>query len=110
MPTVKVYYKEREDAMKLLPMIPKLKEHVAKALSCEDIQLKVDEISVRLIKTDGNGMLGRVEVEITAHAFAKRVKEQDEICRNVAKFIREQDPSTGEVKAWLILCELGHSW
>ena len=55
-------------------------------------------------------MIGEVEVEITAHAFSERVQKQDEICLEVMKYIQENVPSIGNVKVWLKLSELGHSW
>lgn len=110
MPTVNVFYKHGEQQSKLVPLTPQLKEQVANELTCNDIKITPAEVSVRLIHADGDGMLGSIEIEITAHAFEERVKRQDEICLRIANYVKKQEPSLGEVKVWLILSELGHSW
>ncbi len=54
-------------------------------------------------------MIGDVEVQISVHAFPERVAKQDGICLDVMKYLQER---TGieNVKVWLQLSELGHSW
>ena len=64
----------------------------------------------RRVPRVGGEMIGSVEIEITAHSFKERVGQQDEICLKVADYIKKEEPSLGEVKVWLILAELGHSW
>jgi len=59
---------------------------------------------------EGKGMIENLEVEVTAHAFQERVDKQDQICLSVQKFIQEKEPSLGEIKVWLVLSNLGHSW
>jgi hypothetical protein len=54
-------------------------------------------------------MIGNVEVEVTAHSFKERVEKQDQICLNIVRYLQQKDTSLGEVKAWLVLTELGHS-
>jgi len=110
MPTVNVYYKNRNNFDALVSFIPKLKEYIADKLSCGDKELTSDEISIRLISVDGDAMIGSIELEITAHAFKERVDRQDEICREVREYIMKEIPSLGDVRVWLKLCELGHSW
>ena len=110
MPTVNIFYTEAAQEKKLDALIAKLKTYIAAALSCGEKKLSSDEISIRLIRVGGRGMLGSVEVEITAHAFAERVKQQDAICLDVADYIKKENPLLGDVKVWLLLCELGHSW
>jgi len=110
MPTVNVYFIKQEKASELEKLIPKLKIYLADRLTCGDIKLTKGEISVRLIPVVGKGMIGDVELEITAHAFPERVKKQDEICRDMMNYIKKEAPSLGNVKVWLKLCELGHSW
>jgi hypothetical protein len=56
-------------------LIPRLKKLIAKELSGRDIQLAVDEVSIRLIHVTGDGMLAPVELEINAAAFAERVEK-----------------------------------
>jgi len=110
MPTVNLYYKNKNDSQDLLSFIPKLKEYLVGKLSCGDIKLTPEEISVRFISVEGNAMIGNIELEITAHAFDERVEKQDEICLDVMRYIKKEVSSVGEVKVWLKLCELGHSW
>ncbi len=85
-----------------------LKVFVAKELTCVNIDLDPDEVSVRLIKVDGEGMIGDLEVEVNAYAFKERVKKKDEFCVNLTNYLTR---TTGmrNVKTWLILSELGHS-
>jgi hypothetical protein len=110
MPTANIYY-TREEHKKILKEIAlKLKPYLAEKLTCGEIKLKENEISVRLINTDGTGMIGNVEIEITAFAFPERIEKQDKICLEVRDYIQENYPSLREVKVWLILAELGHSW
>lgn len=110
MPTANIFYSKKEQHGNLKKLTTELKVYLAEKLSCGDTTLKKDEISVRLIEVDRTGMIGTVELEITAFAFPDRVKKQDEICLDVQSFIQKKYPTLGEVKVWLILAELGHSW
>lgn len=110
MPTVNVFYRVSSKIEALERLIFELKEYLADKLTCADIKLTPKEISIRLIQVSGGDMIGDVELEITAHAFPERVKRQDEICLEVANYLKEKLPSLGEVKVWLKLSELGHSW
>jgi len=107
MPLVNVYF-AKEIEQKIQDVLPALKQFIASELTCGDIQLTPEEISIRLLNHAGNNMIASVEFEISAHAFAERVKKQDEICIRVMNYIKEQ---TGiENRVWLKLSELGHSW
>ena len=108
MPTVNIFYTEQ--AKEFSDLSKKLKPYLAEKLSCGDKKLTPEEISIRLIQIDEGDMIGRVEVEIKAHAFKERVEEQDEICNDVRNYIMKKYPSLGDVRVWLILSELGHSW
>lgn len=110
MPTVNIYYKNRRQESKLLPLAKGLKTFVAKELTCGDIKLKPEEVSIRFNVIRGNGMIGDIEVEIKAHAFKERVKKQDRICLDVMNYLQGKIPSGGSIKVWLVLSELGHSW
>lgn len=110
MPTVNIYFLERTNTKDLQSLISDLKTFLAEKLTCGDIKLTPEEISVRFIYISGGKMIGNVELEITAHAFPERVKKQDKICLDVMNYIKEKVPSVGDVKVWLKLCELGHSW
>lgn len=108
MPTVNVFY-SNEPPKELEELTNQLKEFVAEQLTCGDIKLRSNEVSVRFVGSHGKGMLTPVEVEITAAAFKERVEKQDEICLNIQKFIVDKTDLL-DVKVWLILSELGHSW
>jgi hypothetical protein len=110
MPTSNIFYAKSQQEKNLQGLASKLKPYLAEKLTCGQIKLKKDEISVRLINVDVTGMIGEVEVEITAFAYPERVKNQDRICLDVRDYIMKEYPSLGEVKVWLILAELGHSW
>ena len=110
MPTVNLYFLEQTKTKDLQNFTPKLKTFLAKKLTCGDIKLTSEEISIRFIHVNGGEMISDVELEITAHAFPERVKKQDKICIDVMNYIKEKFPSVGDVKVWLKLSELGHSW
>ncbi len=107
MPTVNIFYKNKAKELEKLEI--GLKSFVAEKLSTGEKKLSAEEISTRLISVGGK-MIGDVELEVTAHALPERVQRQDDICNEVRKFMQEGCPSLGEVRVWLILCELGHSW
>jgi len=109
MPTVNVFYRNAEQQSQLVALTPKLKEYISKELTCGDITLTSREVSVRLVHVYGEGMLGSVEIEVTAHSFAERVDRQDAICLAIANYMKKQASSLGEVNVWLILSQLGHS-
>lgn len=109
MPTVNVYANARHIET-LSEFSPELKICVAEQLSCGEYELTADAVSIRMITVERNAMIATVEIEMTAHAFPERVVRQDEICLNVTRFVKNASPSLADVRAWLILCELGHSW
>ncbi|HSW79082.1 MAG TPA: hypothetical protein VLF88_03650 [Candidatus Babeliales bacterium] len=108
MPTVNIYRNTEDFDSKLRLITPSLKDIIAKELSGASIKLNVDEVSIRLIDVLGHGMLAKVEVEISAAAFEERIKKQDEICLRTRQYLI--DELNTDVKVWLILSELGHSW
>ena len=108
MPTINIFYKKQ--AKELNDLSKKLKPYLAEKLSCGDIKLTSEEVSVRLIQIDGGDIIGRIELEIKAYAFKDRVEKQDEICNDIRSHIMKEYPSLGDVRVWLILSELGHSW
>jgi hypothetical protein len=113
MPTVNIYCRNQEKTAFNDEFIKSLKAYISEKLTCENIRLTPEEVSIRIIsinKKSGSGMLGDMEIEILAHAFPERVTKQDDICREVALFCKEKIPKIGEVKVWLQLSELGHSW
>lgn len=116
MPIVNIFYKNSNQQKGVGPQFilnslkDELKSFVAQELTCKDIKLKPEEISLRLINISGDGMIGNIEIEITAYSFKERVQKRDQICLNIAKFFQQKNKSLGEVKIWLVLAELGHSW
>lgn len=109
MPTINIFYNDETFLQRLSGATKQLKEFVAKELTCGDIKLNSNEVSVRFLKASGGGMLAPVELEITAAAFKERVDRQDEICLNVQKFLLDK-LGQPDIKVWLLLSELGHSW
>jgi len=107
MPTVNIYSKGNN---KIQDILPDLKKYLAEKLTCGDMKLVPEEVSIRFINIDGGEMIANIEVEINAHAFTERVKNQDKICVDVMNFLKEKVPTLGEVRVWLQLSELGHSW
>jgi hypothetical protein len=110
MPIVNTYYTNDEDKNALVASAQELKEYFASILTCGDIRLKPNEITVRLLSSEPNGMIAPLEIEILAHAFKERVDRQDEICLETRKKIMQLFPDLSDVRIWLVLSELGHSW
>ncbi len=109
MPTVNIYYKSKRGYSLLNKLMPDIKRYIAKELTAEEIRLASDEISVRLIHVEnGKGMLGDVELEITAHEFPSRIKMSDKICHDTKAYLQGQLLTIGNVRVWLKLCKLGH--
>lgn len=110
MPTINVYFENEGLVPDLSGMEDGLKEFAAEELTCEDIDLQPKEVSVRLIRSLGKGMMADVELDIYAAAFPERVQRQDEICANVRSFVLGNTKKVDEAQVWLILSELGHSF
>lgn len=108
MPLINIYFKEGVDIAILQPHASSLKVYLADRLSGKEIHLTPEEVSIRFLNVIGGEMIADIEVEIAAHAFEARVLEQDAICLDVMKFLKEQ--ANAEVKVWLKLSQLGHSW
>ena len=71
-------------------IVPKMKTYFAEKLSCGAIKLTTDEISIRFILANGKGMIGDVELEISAHAFLEKIKNQDKICLDTVDFMKKR--------------------
>lgn len=109
MPTVNFFYQDEEHRQKLDARSSDIKSYIASELTCGDIKLDPSEVSVRLVRSEGQGMIGKLEVEITAHAFGERIDKQDEICLRVRDYLMTQLQNV-DVRVWLLLPQLGHSW
>lgn len=119
MPTANVYYSDWCATARLPHIAPKFKDYIAHKLTCGDIKLRQNEVTVRFIKVNpiptvevkGIGfvddMLGDLEVDITAHAFPDRIRDKDKICADVKKWLRKE-AKVKNPRVWLRLCELGH--
>lgn len=110
MPTATVFTSKETSAQLLEPALPELREFLARELSCGARALAPDEISIRVITATISAMIAPIEMEITAHKYSERVERADKICLSVRDFIKNQVSSAGDVRVWLILTELGHSW
>lgn len=108
MPTVNIYQPASFSA-DIKPLISELKELIARELTCGDLAITDKEVSVRII-TVGGEMIGELEIDIHAHEFEARVVRQDEICKVVRSFVMDKLPSVRDVRVWLVLSQLGHSW
>ncbi len=106
MPTINVYAKDR---LKEKEIVLKLRPFAAERLSCGEIRLTEKEISIRFIKVSGQ-MIGEVELEVSVHAFKERVEREDEIANELRDFLMKEFPELGDVRVWLKLSELGHSF
>ena len=106
MPTINIYPNKDLPEQEI---INKLRPFAAEHLSCGDIILKPEEVSIRFIKSTGQ-MIGNVELEISVHAFKERINRQDEIANEFREFLMKEFPEIGDVRVWLKLSELGHSF
>jgi hypothetical protein len=109
MPTVNIFTQNDEHKIQLNKKVVEIKSYIAHELTCGDIKLDASEVSVRFIDVTGDGLIGELEVEITAHAFKERIKNQDDICLSVKEWLSKLLPNT-EIRVWLLLPQLGHSW
>lgn len=109
MPTVNVFHASNEQAQQIIELQSQLKNYLAKELSCGDITLSPDEVSIRLIKTANAGMIAELEVEVTVHAFDERVERQDEIANSIRDYLL-QNIQAKDIRVWVLLPQLGHSW
>ncbi|GEM_PF-993726 len=109
MPTANIYFSGQDNVEALQALIPDLKTYLAQELSCSDISLTSEEISIRFITNTGPNMIGDVEVQISAHSFPERIQKQDQVCLDVMKWLQDRT-EVKNIKVWLQLSKLGHSW
>src|SRR5688572_3249021 len=111
MPTANVYSAssvlfERFDAK----VVMKLRTFLAERLSCGEISLSPEEVSVRLIAVHPKSeIMGDVEMDVHAHEFPDRIERQDELCLEFAAYIQEDLGVADDPRVWLVLSQLGHS-
>ena len=110
MPTAKIYTADNVLIESLSSALHELRDFLARELTCGDIALKPNEVSIRIVSVADSLMIAPVEIEITAHAFADRVKQADKICLSVRQFVKDKLALPEDVRVWLVLSDLGHSW
>ncbi|HVQ44264.1 MAG TPA: hypothetical protein VMT30_04845 [Candidatus Saccharimonadia bacterium] len=110
MPILNAYYTSPEQLRIMEEMTPAIKQFVAAQLTCGELSLSPGEVTVRLMQVEGSGMIGDVEIDMVAHEFQERVEDQDGICQRVKAYLEQASPGLGEVRVWLNLGQLGHSW
>jgi len=108
MPSLNIYT-NKERAKSLKEYLPKLREFIAKELSCRDRKIDSNEVSLRIIVPNGSLLIADTELEIKAHKYPERVQKQDEICLSIKDFVQRICPKAGLTYVWLQLSELGHS-
>jgi hypothetical protein len=109
MPVVNAYYRDPKYLSALEAASQSIQSYVAEQLTCGDRTLQPNEVSVRLLEARGKSMQADVEIDILAASYKERVEQQDEICRNVKKFVLDNMPDLKDANVWLVLSELGHS-
>jgi hypothetical protein len=122
MPTVNIYLSENH-VQSGYPVweenTARLREFVAKELSCGERTIEAHEMSIRLVSVQGRGMIAPIEIEIQAHAYTERIEKSDATCLAIRTYmmncVNESKKVTRkiqlkDVQVWLILSQLGHSW
>lgn len=109
MPTINLY-RTSETASKITKeTTDKLREFVADILTCSDIKLPPNEVSIRSITVDTDQyMMAPLECDIVAYNFPDCEAKQDRICTYVRKFLLENIEVT-DARVRLQLCKLWHS-
>jgi hypothetical protein len=112
MPTANIYCSDKQLQDSLIAVAPALRKLLAEELTCGARALAPNEISIRVLSVAGNGkeMIAPIEIEIMAHAYQERIVRVDKICLIVRDFVRKEISSAPDVRVWLVLAELGHSW
>lgn len=108
MPLITIHTSLEEQNNKLSLILDELRSCIAKQLSCSARELNVNEISIRLIKSNLSKAIADIEIVIIAHSYQERVKNQDDMCLTIKKFV-EDSCAPFTVFVWLQLSELGHS-
>jgi len=122
MPTVNIYLSENH-VQSGYPVweenTARLREFIAKELTCSERTIEAHEMSIRLVSVQGRGMIAPIEIEIQAHAYAERIERSDVACLAIRTFVMNlineskktlRKIQLKDVQVWLILSQLGHSW
>jgi len=110
MPTVNIYSSEEGWNDTITSILPELRALLAHELTCGERRLMPHEISLRLIPVSGSLTISPIEIEIFAHEYRARVEQSDNLCLVVREFVKDKLPLVADVRVWLILAKLGHSW
>lgn len=122
MPTVNVYLSQNH-VQSGYPVweenMSKLREFIAKELTCGERVIAAHEMSIRILSVHGRGMIAPIEIEIQAHAYQERIERSDVVCVAIRTFVMNavndskatvQKIQLKDFQVWLILSQLGHSW
>jgi hypothetical protein len=95
--------------VKINKNMKKIKMYMAEKLSCTDMNLSDENISIRIIDAiNGSGMIAPVEIDINAYNFSERAKNKDVISADLAKYFQDEIfQSEEKPSVLLILSELG---
>ena len=111
MPTVELYYRNKEHELQIANAIDPLKVFITEKLTCSDISLAPEEVSIRDIHIAlSKKMITDVELDITTTPFQERINRQNKINLNVQTFTKNLIPNTNDIKIWLKLHELKHNF
>ncbi|MDR3616365.1 MAG: hypothetical protein P4L53_22585 [Candidatus Obscuribacterales bacterium] len=111
MPTANIYTSDNAHKEAIVALSPKLRAMLAEELTSGSHRLTSREISIRVIEVcTESSMIAPVEIEIKAHAYGDRAPRADQICLAIRKFVKNNVPSAADVRVWIMLAELGHSW
>jgi hypothetical protein len=55
-------------------------------------------------------MIAPIEIEITAHAYSARSARSDQICLLIMELVKKLVPAASDIRVWLQIVDLGHSW
>jgi hypothetical protein len=110
-PTANIFTSDIAHKEALVALSPQLRVTLAEELTSGSHRLTSHEISIRVIEVcTESSMIAPIEIEIKAHAYGDRAPRADQICLDIRKFVRDNVPSATDVRVWIMLAELGHSW
>lgn len=109
MPLVTIYISKEEHKEFLSKILDEFNEFTAKALSCQNRELNLNEMSIRVCKSEICKPISNIEVVVMVYSYQERIDRQDEICRELKEFLLEKCNNKFSVSVWLQLSELGYS-
>lgn len=109
MPSVLINTIHKDKASALKDILPELREFIAKELTCDNRNLKPDEVSIQILVPYFQLPIADIEVTIKAFSYPERVRNQNKICLAIKQFMESKNQLFKSVFVWLQLSELGHS-